>query len=189
MLTAIVSGCGRPDGTSLATREADADRVREVAMKPVLRLKKELKQALGEAMKASGPVGAIEACALQAPALTAAASADGIRIGRSAIKLRNPRNAAPDWAAPLLAELAETSREDGTFKTTTLPDGRRGYVEAIHLQPMCESCHGDALGQDVIAALQHRYPKDRATGFSSGDFRGVFWVELPASAVAPANTP
>lgn len=177
----MASGCNSSRPQPATAAGLDPALVRERATAVINPFKKKLKQALGDAMKRSGPVGAIDVCAIEAPALAEAASSEGARVGRSALKLRNPKNAPPDWVKPFLDELAASSREDGTFRTTTLPEGRLGYVEAIHLQPMCETCHGKALANDVVAALAEKYPDDQATGFAAGDFRGVFWVELPAS--------
>ena len=36
----------------------------------------------------------------------------------------------------------------------------------------------------LLARLRARYPTDQATGFRAGDFRGVFWAELPERTVA-----
>jgi hypothetical protein len=181
LLSVVAVGCGGVTGTAPSSgASADPAVIRERATALITPFKKQLKQALGDAMKTSGPIGAIDVCEIEAPALAEAASTDGARVGRSAVKLRNPKNAPPEWAKPFLDELAASSREDGTFRTTILPDGRLGYVEAIHLQPMCETCHGKAVADDVVAALAAKYPNDQATGFATGDFRGVFWVELPA---------
>jgi hypothetical protein len=35
------------------------------------------------------------------------------------------------------------------------------------------------LNPDIAAKIDELYPDDEATGFSEGDFRGVFWVEFP----------
>lgn len=47
------------------------------------------------------------------------------------------------------------------------------------LQPMCLTCHGADLAPDVQAAIAERYPDDRATGYRTGELRGVIWAELP----------
>jgi hypothetical protein len=43
------------------------------------------------------------------------------------------------------------------------------------------ACHGpeEALQPEVRAALDQRYPEDRATGYAAGDLRGAFWAEVP----------
>ncbi|MBW2376809.1 MAG: DUF3365 domain-containing protein [Deltaproteobacteria bacterium] len=47
------------------------------------------------------------------------------------------------------------------------------------MQPLCVTCHGAELPPDLRARLAELYPEDQATGYAAGDFRGVFWVELP----------
>jgi hypothetical protein len=46
---------------------------------------------------------------------------------------------------------------------------------------MCASCHGAAhtFQPAVRGELLERYPRDRATGFTQGEIRGWFWVEMP----------
>lgn len=140
--------------------------------------KAELKQALTDGL-AKGPVSAIDVCSAQAPKLAEKHSKAGVRVGRAALKLRNPANAAPAWAAPLLAELSKVEGQPDTFRTAALPGGGTGYVEPIWLGPQCVVCHGATLAPDVQAAIGARYPKDAATGFAPGQLRGVFWAELP----------
>jgi hypothetical protein len=57
---------------------------------------------------------------------------------------------------------------------------RVGVLRPIVHRPMCNACHGpsERLDAAVRAALQVRYPADRATGFRDGEIRGWFWVEL-----------
>ncbi len=139
--------------------------------------KTNLKAALTAGL-AEGPAQAIDACSTQAPAIASSLSVDGVRMGRSSHRLRNPANAAPDWVAPILnAWVADDA--DRAPRSVDLGDGRRGYVEAITVQPMCLTCHGEQLDAEVAGRISSAYPEDRATGFRAGDFRGVFWVEYP----------
>jgi hypothetical protein len=50
-------------------------------------------------------------------------------------------------------------------------------------QEICASCHGpaDRISPSVRTLLAERYPGDRAVGFTNGEIRGWFWVELPKS--------
>ena len=59
-----------------------------------------------------------------------------------------------------------------------LDDGRHGYAEPIRVQPLCLTCHGETVHADVAERIEALYPDDEATGFSEGDFRGVFWVSF-----------
>jgi len=139
--------------------------------------KTNLKAALVKGME-SGPVEAISACSVEARQISAELSVDGVVMGRSSHKLRNPENATPEWLAPVLRGFADGS-SDLSPVALSIDDGRMGYVEPIMVQPMCLACHGDVLQPEVAAQIDASYPEDRATGFKAGDFRGVFWVEFP----------
>lgn len=142
-------------------------------------LKQELKQALLAGLQ-EGPVHAIRVCRDQAPAIAASLSVDGIEIGRTSHRLRNPANVAPGWANTVLQSYLSESA-DRTPVTVSLPGAREGYVEPIVLQPLCVACHGTSLAPDVAAQIKEAYPEDAATGFEIGDLRGIYWVEYAAS--------
>lgn len=146
--------------------------------------KKELKETLTKALEQS-PEAAIEVCAKKAPDIARAHSRDGVVVGRSALKLRNPANAPPAWLGPVMEELARLPSATEGSKLVTLPDGRRGYAEPIWTGDQCVLCHGAAVPPALDAKLKAAYPRDAARGFKPGDFRGVFWAELPPPA-APA---
>lgn len=142
-------------------------------------LKQQLMGALKGALDEGGPMKAVDVCQLKAPAIAAGASHDGVTVGRTSHKLRSPDNAPRAWMKPLLEEYASGPKAPGSFKTVELEGGGLGYVEPIYVQPMCLSCHGAELAPEVSSAIAARYPGDQATGFREGDFRGLFWVELP----------
>lgn len=137
--------------------------------------KQNLKSALVKGME-SGPVAAIGACNTEAPVIAGELSVDGTAMGRSSHKLRNPENVAPEWAVPFLSAYAAGTQTDPV--AVEYAKDRYGYVEPIMLQSMCLNCHGAVLHPDVAARINELYPDDEATGFSEGDFRGVFWVEF-----------
>jgi len=142
------------------------------------------KSALQQALLAGleqGPVEAISVCRIEAPGIAAGLSVDGVRVGRSSHKLRNPANAPPTWVAPLLDGYRDRP-DDREARTVLLGDGMAGYVEPIVVQPLCLACHGETLDAAVAEALATHYPSDRAIGYSVGDLRGVFWVEYPEQA-------
>ena len=138
--------------------------------------KANLKSALMEGMQ-NGPAVAIEVCSEDAPRIAASLSVNGVRMGRSSEKLRNPDNAPPAWLVPVLEAYAS---EQGELAPTVvaIDDGRTGYAEPIRVQSLCLTCHGKNLQPDIAARLEALYPEDEATGFSEGDLRGVFWVEF-----------
>ena len=136
-----------------------------------------LKDALQKAM-AESPEAAIDVCAKRAPELAAEHSKNGATLGRSAIKLRNPSNAARPWLEPAMARLAKAPSGSDAHEVVALEGGRSAYAEAIWVGPQCLACHGDPIAPNLASKLDAKYPKDAARGFKQGDFRGVFWVEL-----------
>ncbi len=139
-------------------------------------LKAELAQAL-----AKGPEAAIDVCAERAPALARESSKDGVRVGRSAIKLRNPANAPPAWLVPVMDDLSKAPSGSNEHRVVSLPGGGSGYAEPIWVGPQCLGCHGESIAPALDAKIRERYPSDAARGFRQGDFRGVFYAELDAA--------
>lgn len=178
VLALALAGCpaepppAPPSIAPVASSAAPEQRARAAAQALGARLKARLEEALA----AEGPAGAIRVCSQEAPALAAQVSAEqGLRVGRTSFRLRNPANAAPAWAAEWVAARTSEPR---------FAPGEGGGLRAllpITTAPLCLTCHGpaDALGPDVRAALGERYPEDVATGFQAGELRGWFWVELP----------
>jgi hypothetical protein len=147
--------------------------------------KRNLQQALREGLSRS-PVEAVSACQLQAPKIAEGISRDGIRVGRTSDRLRNPDNRSPDWARPILEEyLADPSAR--TTRTLSLAGGRVGYVEPIYMQSLCLTCHGESLAADVAEEIKRRYPEDQAIGYEPGELRGIFWLEYPVSEEVPVG--
>ena len=157
-------------GCTQTTKEPEAEGAALLAP-----FKQNLKNALVKGME-SGPAAAISACNTEAPMIAAELSVDGVLMGRSSHKLRNPGNVAPEWAAPILAAYAAGTQTDPV--AIEYAKDKYGYIEPIVTQPMCLSCHGSVLHPDIAARINELYPDDEATGFSEGDFRGVFWVEF-----------
>jgi hypothetical protein len=145
-----------------------------------------LTDTLSEALK-KGPEEAVGLCRLEAPQIAASASDDQVTVGRTSHQVRNPRNKPAEWMKPYLAEFKDTKPEPGVFRAAVLADGSFGYVEPIYVQPMCLTCHGEKLTDSIRATLQKHYPKDRATGYKVGDFRGLFWVKIHSAAHRPGD--
>ena len=159
--------------------EAAASQAQQ-AQQLLMPFKQQLKQALVSGMQ-HGIDGAIGACRDEAPRIAATLSHEGVAMGRTSHKVRNPANAATEWQKPLLDYYLQNP-SDQRGRCVTLADGRYAYVEPIAVQPMCLTCHGKTIAPGVQQTLSGLYPQDQATGFNAGDFRGLFWVTLPASA-------
>ncbi len=139
--------------------------------------KQNLQKALLEGL-AQSPEQAVEVCQLLAPEIAENLSKDGIYMGRTSDRLRNPDNAGPEWATAVFETYLE---DDSTPQPTslTLENGKSGYVEPILVQPLCLTCHGTNVTESLSTKINAAYPEDRATGYAVGDLRGVFWVEYP----------
>jgi hypothetical protein len=141
-------------------------------------LAKSLLEELTAAIAQHGARGAIGFCRERAPALAVAVGTQhGVRIGRTAARLRNPQNTAPAWASAAVAAAVPPASPQLLLG----PGGELGMLQPIVLQPLCVACHGqmEQLAEGVSEALQQVYPGDRATGYAPGDLRGWFWIEVP----------
>jgi len=135
---------------------------------------------------AASPANAITVCKEEGPRIAAqTAEAHGVRIGRTSDRLRNPGNAAPEWAAPLLTDRPDQAR----FAAGS--DGSLGVVLPIRLAPNCLACHGSEsdIAPATRDALAAAFPDDHATGFAIGEVRGWFWVETPAPNASEPTAP
>ncbi|MDJ0699381.1 MAG: DUF3365 domain-containing protein [Woeseiaceae bacterium] len=165
LLVLAVAACsGKPQGTPTGAE----------LLQP---FKAQLKEAL-QAGVAEGPVSAIDVCAVKAPQIAASLSTNGVRMGRTSHKLRNPANVAPAWAREILETYLEEPEQRKPV-TVALGNSLMGHVEPIVAQPMCLVCHGGTIAPDIAQAIDTAYPDDRAKGFEAGDLRGIFWVEYP----------
>lgn len=177
-IVAIRAGAEESGWTKLdpeALTEEQAAR-REKAWAARNKLASKLRGALLGSMEESGPAGSISVCREKAPELAREiSSADGVKIGRTSFRLRNPANRHPGWASA-----AVESREAAPTYYQG-PSGELGAIFPIRIQQPCLTCHGprDTIPGPVREEIGKLYPEDRATGFARGDLRGWFWVEVP----------
>lgn len=144
----------------------------------------QLKGELQAAMKAGGPVNAIEVCSEKAPAIARDVSKEkGLQIGRTSLKPRNPNNAPDQWEEAVLREFeqrkanGENPRKMEKHEIVEQNGQQKfRYMKAIPTGKLCLKCHGSELDPAVSAKLEKLYPEDRATGYSKGDLRGAFTI-------------
>lgn len=182
---AVFSACSdsnAPDAPPPEKVEAALVRARNAAGA----LAPQLMGALGEALGAGGPVKALEVCQVRAPQIASAVGAEQqLEIGRTALRVRNPANAADEWERGVLADFAQrlTAGADANSLEAHSVEAQDGgwrvrWMRGIVLQPLCATCHGDELAPDLRAELARRYPSDQATGFKPGDLRGAFTASV-----------
>ncbi|WP_224245472.1 Tll0287-like domain-containing protein [Hyalangium gracile] len=137
-------------------------------------------QRLTQELERGGPAGAVTVCRDEAQALTAeVAKEQGIEVGRTSYRLRNPKNAPRPWAEPFVT--AAATRKSSEVKPLYVDLGDRlGLLRPIPMGGVCMTCHGapDSLPPEVVRVLKEGYPEDRAVGFAPGDVRGFFWAEV-----------
>lgn len=129
---------------------------------------------LMEAMADAGPAGAIGVCSQEAAKIADEVGAEhAVQIGRTGVRLRNPNNQPPEWAAALVEQKVDTP----VF--AVLSDDSAAALLPIKLQAQCLLCHGpeEQILPEIKQKLAQLYPDDRATGFNEGELRGWFWIQ------------
>jgi RND family efflux transporter MFP subunit len=176
--TEILSGLRPGELVWVPGSNAQAEDARRRAGAAVGAFRQALVQALQSALQES-PMAAIDVCRLEAPRIAERVSVDGVAVGRTSHRLRNPSNAPEDWMLPFLREFRTSDAAAGSSRTFDL-GGRLGYVEPIYVQELCVTCHGSSVEPSLLEHIRERYPEDAAVGFEVGDFRGLFWAVVGA---------
>ena len=159
-----------------------------------LQLGGQLKGELTKAIAEGGPIAAINVCYLRAPEIAAQLSqASGARVGRTALRVRNPSNAPDELERTVLEQFAADLGSgpvdrplEAVFEIRRGDAVERRYMRAIPTDALCLTCHGKTIAPELAAAIARDYPKDQATGFELGQLRGAFSVVWPAPSLPPA---
>lgn len=176
LTVAILVGCSSPsvNQPDLENQARDITRQFTATLLPTLQ----------EALAEGGPVKAIEVCSIKAPEIAdelAAASSWSVR--RVSLKARNSEKAIPDsWEQGVLEEFREKQQSGvigSELNQAAVVDGEFRYMQAQITMPLCLTCHGTDLAEDVSSALHEYYPADLATGYAQGDVRGAISLRYP----------
>lgn len=144
-----------------------------------------LQQELQAAMKAGGPINALEVCNTEAMPITATMSEKhNAMISRVSLKNRNPGNTPNDWQKTALEQFdqriadGESPEKMASVSVVELDNGKRQlrFMKAVPTGGVCLACHGQAIDSGVQAKLDELYPDDKATGYSAGEVRGAVVV-------------
>lgn len=147
-----------------------------------------LKGELQAAMKAGGPVNALDVCHTKAMVITQQHSdAKGWRVARTSLKTRNPANAPDAWERSVLEKFDARQKTGEAPQTLEYHEvveqgGRKAFrwMKAIPTAEVCLKCHGgDSVAPAVEAKLKQLYPTDQARGYAVGDIRGAFTITQP----------
>ena len=174
---AETDGVERESDVKIVANEMPSEESKSSMLAAKEALFQRLSGALMEAMIEGGPTAAIKVCQSKAPAIAKEVSQEyGLKIGRTGVRLRNPKNLAPQWSSELTEELTDTPQ------FLSLSNGHSAALLPIKLQAQCVMCHGpeDQIIPEVKSELAKVYPDDQAIGFQEGELRGWFWIEMPS---------
>lgn len=168
-----------------ATTAVDEAALKEKAVASIKALGGNLKGELQTAMKAGGPMQALDVCHTRATEIADKVNAEqGATVSRTSLKVRNPNNAPTEWQTAVLNDF-ETRKAAGEdpekLAYAKVVDGEYRFMKAIPTAAVCTNCHGAELKPEVEAKILELYPDDKARGFKEGDLRGAFVVTMQAN--------
>lgn len=103
---------------------------------------------------------------------------EGVRVGRTSARLRNPGNAPPPWARAYVQQTE--GRKAAAVGPVAFDLGDRvGVLRPIEIRKRCLACHAGREQVDASTRewLEAAYPEDRSFGYALGDLRGFWWAE------------
>lgn len=175
LLAAGLTLAGTATADDLETRAAQSRDATKALMK-------ELVGIMEGAVRKGGPLSAITTCNEQALPLTQKVAKElSMDIGRTSLKVRNPKNAPDAWETTVMESFAKrkAAGEDPTkleqYEVVETSGGKEfRYMKAIPLRGVCVVCHGPGIKKNVSDKIYSLYPDDKARGFLPGDIRGAF---------------
>jgi len=172
-------------GSSAAVAEDSTPAWVDQAQSKAGALGSQLQQALQAAIAEGGPVAGIDVCRIQAPVIARNVSNQEVQVGRTSLKIRNPDNTPDSWEARVLEDFERrlaAGEAPGQIETFAIRnDGERRFghwMKAIPTQGLCTVCHGTDIPEEIAEAINNAYPDDQAHGYSAGELRGAFSVQV-----------
>jgi hypothetical protein len=139
---------------------------------------------LQSALQEGGPLNAIDVCAVEAPKIAQQLSEEsGWEVTRVSLKARNSSTAVPDtWETQVLNMFDQRQRageSPATLNVAETVNGSFRYMQAQPTTPLCLTCHGSEVSQEVLSAIRAKYPDDLAIGYQAGQIRGAISLRKP----------
>ena len=167
-------------GTAWAEADPLLTKSRTLAVEYQDRLRAQLQQA----MKAGGPLLALDVCKGAAPTIAEEMDkASGATIWRVSLQARNPKGVPDSWQQATLEQFRArraAGEDPATIEAYERTQGGFRYLKAIPMAELCAQCHGTEIKPEVAAKIVELYPNDKATGFKPGDLRGALSISWPA---------
>ncbi len=143
-----------------------------------------LSSQLKSAMKQGGVPYAVTFCNVTAMPITDSLAARyDVDIKRVSMRNRNTDNAPDALEESMISSLQKmmVASYEGINMVVLDQDENPVYVQPIVLGDQCLQCHGK-IGTDITAdnyeIIQSLYPDDKATGYRSGDLRGIWRIKF-----------
>lgn len=133
---------------------------------------------VSNAIEKGGTDYAVEYCNLKALPLTDSISQKHqVKIQRLSNKNRNPNNA-------IETAIDQTAwKHIQSQKSSTILQDHQGkvyyYKPIVAAMPTCIKCHGttEDISENTQKIIAQQYPNDKATGYKTGDLRGMWKIE------------
>lgn len=135
------------------------------------------------AVQEHGTEYALEFCNVKAYPLTDSMAVElQASIKRVTDQPRNPANTANEAELKYIEQAKAELNEAGDIspKVHQLGDRVIGYYPIVTNQ-LCMQCHGDPdtqIAESTLTKIRELYPEDQATGYSEGELRGIWVVEM-----------
>ncbi len=146
-----------------------------------LQTKSVLGKNLMQAVKKTGPEGALAFCNERAITLTDSMSKRlHSTIKRVTDKPRNEANQANELELEILDSLQLEKNKQGIVREIK---GKKVGFYPIETNDMCMKCHGDLateISSKTAKKINELYPNDKATGYKPDELRGMWVVEIPS---------
>lgn len=184
LLTAAACGekSDKPE-PELTLNENERKEYREKGGELASATQKVLGSNLMNAINEGGPVNALEFCKIQASPLTDSMATElQAHIKRVTDQPRNPNNTANQRQLEYInsAKMKLSSGEDVKPEVNVVDGKITGYYPIVTNQ-LCMQCHGSESGQindKTLAKIKELYPEDQATGYDTGELRGIWVVDM-----------
>lgn len=177
----LLVSCSGDPGAPPAPTEAEVTAARERASVAAGKLMSNLLPRLLGALEEGGPTNAVSVCAEVAQDLTVdVGAAEGLQLRRTALRVRNPKNAPDEFERRVLESWASSTPEPVAEVVQVEGGHELRFLSPIMTAKLCLQCHGSSEETAGIAALlQEHYPEDEAVDFAEGDLRGAVSVRVP----------
>lgn len=151
------------------------------ANQAIAQFSSQLQTSLKVALDDGGPLNAVNVCNVVAPDIQTAHVRDGWFLERVTAKPRNHNNQADSAQLAILALFENPNAPAFVSQwNDKIKREKFRYYRPIRTNDLCGGCHGDPsiFVAGLNDELKKLYPNDKATGYKSGDLRGMFAIEI-----------